>query len=238
MSKIRIYIEPERIDNLIELRNIEIIHKIRDVLRLKTEECFYVFNGVGEEYLYKIKDIRKSCLLIEKVKRENKESIPDKRIILGFPLLKEEKVGFVLQKATEAGAFGFIPFICERSIKIKPSYLKIERWKKIIMESARQSERLWLPSIASVVNFKEMLKRDYKFKAVASTKGSNIKDVIDGITEEAFIVVGPEGDFSFAELQELKENSFQFISLSKNILRVETAAVLTVGLINYFLYEG
>lgn len=233
MSKIRVYIEPEKISDFIDLDEKGIIHKIKDVLRLKGNEELYVFDGKGREYLYKIKNFKNRSILIEKKAVEREQSLPRKKIILGFPFLKEEKIDFILQKATELGVFTFIPFICERSIRMVPSPNKLTRWKKIVTEAARQSERLWIPQIYDTLNFKEIAKSNYKVKLAAAFQGSNLEEIIDKQWEEILIIVGPKGDLTQHELAELKENNFQFVRLSSHILKAETAAIFAVGLINY-----
>ncbi|MBU1523816.1 MAG: 16S rRNA (uracil(1498)-N(3))-methyltransferase [Candidatus Omnitrophica bacterium] len=105
MSKIRVYIEPEKISEFIDLDEKGIIHKVKDVLRLKVNEELYIFDGKGREYLYEIKKLKNRSVLIEKKAIEKEQSLPEKKIILGFPFLKEEKIDFILQKATELGVF-------------------------------------------------------------------------------------------------------------------------------------
>ncbi|MBU0693685.1 MAG: 16S rRNA (uracil(1498)-N(3))-methyltransferase [Candidatus Omnitrophica bacterium] len=233
MSKIRVYIEPEKISEFIDLDEKGIIHKVKDVLRLKVNEELYIFDGKGREYLYEIKKLKNRSVLIEKKAIEKEQSLPEKKIILGFPFLKEEKIDFILQKATELGVFAFIPFICERSIRMVPSPNKLTRWKKIIIEAARQSERLWIPQIYDALDFKEIAKSNYKVKLVAAFHGSNLEEIINKEWKEILIIVGPKGDLTQPELAKLKENNFQFVRLSSHILKAETAAIFAVGLINY-----
>jgi 16S rRNA (uracil1498-N3)-methyltransferase len=235
VSKIRIYIEPEQISNTIEIEEKGIIHKIKDVLRLKDNDDFYVFDGQGKEYLYRIKEAKKKHITIEQKALERKEDSSGSKIILGFPIEREERVDFILQKATELGVFSFVPFICQRSIRSKPSEAKLKRWQKIVIEATRQSQRLWLPQIHNVLGFDDILKINYPVKLAGAISGETVTAVLEKGTEEVFIVIGPVGDFSDEEYTQLEKNSFKFIKLSSDLLRVETAAVFSVGLIKYFL---
>jgi len=238
MSKVRVYIEPRNIKDLIEVSGRDTVHKLKNVLRLRKGQSLYVFDGKGREFLYKIESVEKKKVLLRKSSlcRENPGS--GRKVVLAFPLTKESKIDIILQKSTELGVAGFIPYTCERSLKSELSASKLKRWSKIVMEAVRQSEALWPPFIGKVYSFKELLDSEYELKLAASIEGLRAEDIVDKNSEKALIVVGPEGDFSPSEYKSLKENGFKFISLSSNLLKVETAAVFSVGLIKYFLDES
>lgn len=235
MSKIRLHIEPSQIKNLIKVEGKDAIHKIKDVLRLKVDNEVYIFDGRGKEYLYQLKEISKKSITFKQKSLERDEEAPQKRLTLGFPLVREERIDFILQKATELGVAEFIPFICERSIQKNPSQSKVERWRRIIIEAARQCERLWLPTLSDVLDFKKVLLLSDKVKLVGSIDGQRIdKDLIKQV-DDVFFIIGPVGDFTEAEYDQLRKSGFKSLKLANHILRTETAAVLGVGLINYFL---
>ncbi len=234
MSKIRIYIKPEKIGKVIVLTERDVIHKIRDVLRLKKGEAIYIFDGEGKEYIYKLEKLEKRTILAKREVESRKVIFPSERLTLAFPLVKEEKINFILQKSTELGIRGFIPFTCERSFKVGSCAKKLERWRKIIIEACRQSERLWIPSLQDIVDFKKVIAGDFKIKLAASIAGRKIQNAIDKEGDILFIV-GPTGDFSPREYKELEAKKFNPVNLSPHLLRTETAAVIGVGLVNYFL---
>jgi len=238
MSKIRIYIEPGKIEDLIEIEDKDIVHKLKNVLRLGDGEQVYVFDGKGKEYVYAVKNVRKNKVFLGKSSISREISASDKKIVLAFPLTKESKVDFILQKTAELGVSGFIPYVCERSLRVKFTSSKLERWKKIIMEAVRQSQALWPPFIDSVCDFKDLVKSNYKIKLAASIEGKKIQDILSVKSKEVLIAIGPEGDFSPSEFTDLEENNFKFVNLSSNLLKVETAAIFSVGLIKYFLDES
>jgi 16S rRNA (uracil1498-N3)-methyltransferase len=160
--------------------------------------------------------------------------MPEKIITLGIPLIKEQKMDLILQKATELGAWSFQPFICQRSIREKPSTAKKERWMKIVQEATRQSERLWLAQINDVIDFSDLIKREFGLKLAASIEGQKIMDIPKAHVNRTLLLIGPEGDFSAEEYEKLKTESFSLLKLSENILRVETASIIASGLIAYF----
>lgn len=235
MSKARIYIRPDEIRNSLLISDSETIHKIRDVLRLEVNEEIYVFDGCGKEYSCQISEISKKSILLTKVKLLRKSSPPAQKVTLAFPLEKENRVDFILQKAAELGVWKFIPFICRRSIQIKPSANKLERWQRIAVEAARQSRRLWTPEVDSVLDLGSLGKLSFDLKLVGELSGRRLDKKFDKKIKNILIAIGPAGDFTDGEYKELKNRSFQPIKLSDNLLRTETAAVFAVGLVNNFL---
>ncbi len=234
MSKIRFHIPKELIANIISIEDKSLLHKIKNVLSLKVNETVYIFDGQGNEYIYKICEINRNSVKISMERTEIKKCENTAKIILAVPLLKEQKLDLIFQKAAELGVKAFLPFICERSIREKPSSAKIERWKKIAHEATRQSQRLWIPEIRSVISFEELVKQESSLKLAASIKGKIMQEV-DAKADNILIAIGPEGDFSDNEYLKLEKYGFSFIKLSKNILRTETACIFSVGLVNYFI---
>lgn len=235
MSKERIY-WPFSFDHRLTISDKTLVHKIKDVCRLKQREEIYLFDGKGEEVRYFVEEISSTAIIVTKDKSIRKQARPIKRILLGFPLIREERIDFILQKCVELGVSGFIPFISERSINKVPSINKINRWKKIVTEAVRQSGRLWLPEIEQTVKFNNLIRRTYAFKIAGSIDGKIIMQDIIPCAGDVLIVVGPVGDFSPQEYVALAKHNFQFIKLADVILRVETAAAFSVGLVNYFTY--
>ena len=234
MSRIRIYLEPEKISELIVIIDKDIVHKLRSVLRLTPDRTVYIFDGAGSEYLCKVEELTKVKICLKKEKLFRKAADSSQKLILAFPLIKEEKVDYILQKATELGASGYTPYICQRSLKTKLSDAKLKRWKRIIIESVRQSEQLWIPEIMPLISFRQLLEADYKLKLAAAIDGMDIKDVQLQLRSDILVVVGPTGDFSDWEYQQLAASGFKSLKLSSNLLRSETAAVFSVGLINHY----
>jgi len=209
------------------------VHKLKDVLRVREESEVFVFDGKGKQFSYAVASIDKKKISLNKKKLNRSAPLAKRRIVLGFPLTQEAKVDFILQKATELGVFKFIPFRCERSLRRSPSAERLGRWQKIVIEATRQSERLWVPEIEGVVEFSSLTRRTFACKCAASYRGRKIKSLPAG-EGECLIVVGPEGDFSEQEYGALERCEFKFIKLSHNTLRLETAAIFSVGLLSYF----
>lgn len=235
MSKIRIHLRSHPFDEVVRIDDRQLIHKAKHVLRLKAGDTVYLFDGKGREYQYIFEKATSAYLLLKKIQLTRQEDLRSNRIVLAFPLVKEDKIDFILQKATELGVDEFIPFICARSITALPSQAKYVRWQKIITEASRQAQRLWIPSLHEVILFKDLLRQAYAVKFVASLAGECLSTIPAFTPQDIIIAIGPEGDFSQEEYQLLKQNNFNFIILSGNILRVETASIFAVGLLHYWL---
>ncbi len=162
-------------------------------------------------------------------------------VTIAFSLIKEQKLNYLLQKATEVGASAFVPFSSKRSVvKIdeeRKEKVKIERWQKICKEAAEQSGRTNVPVIMPIRSLKELMHLDYDVKLLCSLNKNtkNIKKILPKINkcDKMLLVVGPEGGFDSSEEEFLTQNGFQSISLGNNILRAETAPVVAISMINY-----
>ena len=122
--------------------------------------------------------------------------------------------------------------------------INIERVKKIIVESAEQSNRISIPEIKNLETIKKFLSEFPKNGCLVfcdiNCNTSNLKNIL---SKKNFgpicILIGPEGDFSEKERKMIIDLSQTYsISLAKNILRAETAAIAAVTLINYHLNLG
>ena len=129
MSKIRIYLEKDKLKPVIRISDKDICHKLKHVLRLNLKEKVFIFDGQGEEFSYWIRQINKKDIVLEKENLTVKSLRCKHKLILGFPLMRENKMDMVFQKATELGASGFIPFISQHSA-VKKKKSRNERWRK------------------------------------------------------------------------------------------------------------
>ncbi|MCM8756511.1 MAG: 16S rRNA (uracil(1498)-N(3))-methyltransferase [Candidatus Omnitrophica bacterium] len=236
MSKIRLYLPSSCIKKLIEIEDSD-YHKLRDVLRLKRGEIVYIFDGQGKEFIFAVEEVKSKKIILRMLQLTREEKEVSLKITLCFPLMRENKIDFILQKATELGVNCFIPFFSQRCL-IKDSFNREKRWERIIKEATQQSERLWLPKLEKVKSFSQILSLDSEIKLFTTFQGEWLKDLSFNREKKVIVVVGPEGDFSPSEIDKLKENNYRGIKLSVNLLRVETAAVFAVGLISYKFYEG
>lgn len=235
MSKVRVYLKSEEIGVEVRLKDKELIHKLNTVLRLENGESVFAFDGQGSEYQYVLQSIGKREAVLKQQCVSKQEKNQRIKISVAFPLMQEERIEFLLQKATELGATDFLPFISQRSIQQNPSAMKTARWQKIILEAVRQSEQLWLPRLFEPAALPEILRSKAGKKIVASINGKKLAACDLAGCQDVLAVFGPVGDFSPDEYAAFQTAGFIPVNLSDQILRSETAGIFLVGLINYFL---
>ena len=140
----------------------------------------------------------------------------------------------ILQKATELGVSRIIPIISERT-EVKD--LNLDRANKITIEATEQSNQLNPPQINQMINLKDFINSISKetklfFADINSKYIPSLKDM-EGI-KNISILIGPEGDFSPSERELiLKKTNVIPFSLSKNILRSDTAVISAISLVNF-----
>ncbi len=212
-------------------------HHIKNVMRMKIGDVInVVYDGVSYECKLTNISNKSSFEVISKIKKEE----DDLTIDVAFSLIKEQKLNYLLQKATELGVNKLIPINTKRSVvKIdsKKENSKIERWNRICKEAAEQSFRGFAPKVSSVLSLKDLANEHYDLKLLCSLNKNtkNIKKVLQKNNKcvKILLVVGPEGGFDPKEEDYLLENGFVSISLGNNVLRAETAPVVALSMIKY-----
>tara|TARA_B100000965_G_scaffold254777_1_gene214505 strand:- start:48 stop:758 length:711 start_codon:yes stop_codon:yes gene_type:complete len=232
MSNIRLYYPNSIVENTTSLLSKEHTHYLANVMRSKRGSNINFFNKEGE-WISEIVFLEKDRVEVKFLNRV-KESIKSSNIELAICLVKKNPMEIILQKATELGVAKIIPIISERT-EVKE--LNLERANKIVIEATEQSNQLRPPEISKIIKLKDFLDNlndaNKLFFADINCKEKLKKEDIKDDALKA-VLVGPEGDFSPAERKMILENSNTIsFSLSKNILRTETATISALSLINY-----
>ena len=185
-------------------------HHIKNVMRMKTGDVIkVVYDGVIYDCkLTNIEDKSKFEIITKK-----KEENVGFKVDVAFSLIKEQKLNYLLQKATELGVNKLIPLNTRRSVvKIdgKKENSKVLRWNKICKEASEQAFRSFVPEVSSVLSLKDLINGDYDLKLLCSLNKNtkNIKKVLQKNDKcvKILLVVGPEGGFDPKEEEYLLEN--------------------------------
>ncbi|MDA9145682.1 16S rRNA (uracil(1498)-N(3))-methyltransferase [Candidatus Pelagibacter sp.] len=230
MSNIRLFYRESLSLNLTATLNKSQSHYLIKVMRIKENEVFSLFNGSGE-WEAKILGISKSIVEFNVTKQlRQKENF--KELWLAFSPIKSNYFNFMIQKATELGVTKFLPIIFDRTIVRK---INKERLEKVIIEAAEQSNRIQVPNIEDPQNLRNFLdNNDIDLIFTDLNSDNNKLDLKKLSSKPTCIVVGPEGDFSETEREEiLSYKNVQAIKINENILRSETAVISAISIINY-----
>lgn len=165
-------------------------------------------------------------------------------ICCGLP--KGDKLDLIIQKGTELGMYGIVPFQSERAVvkwEGSKADKKLERFRKIAKEAAEQSHRSHLPIVENVVNLKQLIEKSNAYDHVffadeehAKEEGrSSFAEHLKNVYKEQSLLVifGPEGGISDKEREAFLNAHFVPIALGPRILRAETAPLYVLSAISY-----
>ena len=232
MSNIRLYYPNSIVENTTSLLSKEHTHYVANVMRLKRGSNINFFNKEGE-WVSEIVFLEKDRIEVKFLNRV-KKSVQTSSMELAICLVKKNPMEIILQKATELGVVKITPIISERT-EVKE--LNLERAKKIVIEATEQSNQLSPPEISKITKLKDFINNlnetSKLFFADINSKEKLKKEDIKGDNLKT-ILIGPEGDFTPNERKMILENKNTIsFSLSKNILKTETATISALSLVSY-----
>ena len=232
MSNIRLFFSNILSANLTDKLDKSQSHYLVKVMRIKKNEVFSLFNKEGE-WEAKILEISKNIVEFKTIKQlRQKKNI--KELWLAFSPIKSNYQNFMIQKATELGVTKFLPIIFDRTVVRK---INKERLQKIVIEASEQSNRINVPLIEPDQNLSNFLKKNSMDLIFADLNSNNKKIDKSKLTDKPIcIIIGPEGDFSETEREEiLSFKGVQPLKINENILRSETAVISAISIINYVI---
>lgn len=211
------------------LRDPDIIHQIKDVLRLRLGASVVLLDNKSTEFHGELELISKGEIRINEILMKKVSNNSKIKMNLYFSMIKKDKAEWILQKCTEIGVSEFHPVISDRTEKIN---LNIERAEKIIREASEQSERVDLPKLYEAVSLEKALAEVQPPIVALHINGEKI-DVSQhrGSTSAISVFVGPEGGWSETDLDLFKKHNVKLVSIGQNVLRAETASVAVTSLI-------
>jgi 16S rRNA (uracil1498-N3)-methyltransferase len=196
------------------------------VLRKKESDILFVTNGLGCLFKTEIALASDNKCTVNIISFEKQESSKFHLHLAVAPTKMNERYEWFLEKATEIGIHEITPIICEHSER---KVIKTDRFQKIIESAMKQSLHYYLPKFNEPISFKDFIKSQKSGQLfIAHCEETNKKTLKNELNpnEDVTILIGPEGDFSFKEIQLALENSFIPVSLGNTRLRTETAAIV------------
>jgi len=217
------------------------VRHIKRVLRLKPGDAIRLFDGEGFEYEAVIRRFVADRVELNIIQRFAGTKESPVQIAVAQALLKEKKMDRLLRHLCELGLAQWIPFTSERSIpqpgeKRMPA--RVERWNKIVKESAKQCRRARLPEINKTLAFEEVL--DYGrscdlmvvfYENESASLNSIILQIAPPHPQKILMIMGPEGGFSNQEIIMAGAAGCLVAGLGPRILRAETATIAAITLV-------
>ena len=239
MTRRRFYAPPSSFaDQTVTLGADEARH-LRDVLRLKTGDEVYVFNGVGREYRCTVSSARRDSAEL-RIDAEVEPAKPESQLQVNLcvALLKGEKFDLVVQKATELGVTTVTPLITRYAdihLRDKADATKrVARWERIALEAAKQSGRAFVPEISAPVAFQTFVdraKEDGLYMMFSERGGNSLST--QNTAQSVTALVGSEGGWADEEIEQARARDFHIVTLGGRILRAETAAITVTALLQH-----
>jgi 16S rRNA (uracil1498-N3)-methyltransferase len=223
-------------------------HHALDVLRMKAGERATLFNGQGAEATVEIAAVDKGKIALKKISVAKSAPVAC-HITLGQAIPKGKNMDLIVEKATELGAAAIVPLLSERTVvrcDEGEALAKREKWQRVAIEAAKQCGQNWLPTVAKPQTPKELFQsgEKYDLQLIASLQpdSRHLKQVLAeaGVKRPArvLILVGPEGDFTPAEVNLAKNAGCRPITLGPIILRSETAAIYCLSVLSHELFSN
>lgn len=226
MKKHRFLVEADLTGDSLLIQDSHLINQWRRVLRLSPGKIVILFDGKGGEVSAEIDSWQGKDQV--KVKIMDDYTLVDvnknRKVTLYISILKKDNFDLAIQKATELGVDCLVPIISERTVK---TGLVMARLEKIIKEATEQCGRLQLMGLEEPLIFSEAISVASKtadFVFFCHQEGGSDMEI--GHSKNIAVFVGPEGGWTEIELKIAQENKAQVVSLSNNVLRAETAAII------------
>lgn len=226
-------------------------HHLVAVNRARPGDTVVAFDGRGTEWICELVADRKQGAVLQVRFKQKHRPLPY-RLTLGQALPKGPSMDAIVRKATEIGAARIVPLASERTqvhLEGDRSERKIEKWQTAALEAAKQCGNPFLPEILPVQSASAFIEsaRGYDLKLIASLQpgAQALQSVLAAFRaahgrppRDALWLVGPEGDFTPAEMSQARSCGFEPITLGPLVLRCETAAVYALSILSYELGFG
>jgi len=224
-------------------------HHARNVLRMQPGEKAVLFNGCGREITAEVTSVSGREF---KMRKLHEGSTPPLRyrITLAQAIPKGKNMDLIVQKAVEIGATGIVPILSDRTVvrlDAEDAAQKQSKWQTVAIEAAKQCGQNWLPEVQTPCTlaqfFSERPSFDLQLIGSLQSDALHLKQILADYSAahegkrpaSALMLIGPEGDFTPAELNLARSHGCRPITLGPIILRVETAAIYCLSVLSYEL---
>lgn len=242
----RFYLPPDECKaGPLTLAGREAHHALR-VLRLQRGDRVTVLNGAGARFICDVASYDRDKVQLAVVEEETAVP-PPCQITLLQALPRAKIIESIIQKATELGVARIVPLLTERvviDLDEKHAGRKAEKWQQVAVEAIKQCGMAWLPRVEAPQLLGEFLARKEQFElpllASLQAGAQHPRNYFRGFESQhgrkpksACVWIGPEGDFTSEEVTSVLAAGALPITLGSLVLRVETAAIYCLSILNY-----
>lgn len=247
MAKHRFYLPADRWDPEPLALDGEEAHHCLDVMRCRAGDRVVVFNGLGAEAEAEITAVSRGSVSLS-TRLVVTTPRPPITITLAQAVPKGKNMDLIIQKATELGVSRLVPLLSERTVvQLDGEDLekKRQKWQRVAIEACKQCGQNWVPEVtapASVEALARQVKDAIRLIAAIGSESRPLKTLLAERAQSgevppsaATVMIGPEGDFTPAEISIALTQGFLPLSLGPLILRSETAAIYALSIIGHEL---
>ena len=223
-------------------------HHALHVLRVQPGDPLTVLDGAGQTFLCVVEQTAKAALTLA-VREVNSTPAPPCPLTLLVAVPKAKIIEDIIQKGVELGVQRIVPLLTERVIThldAEGAEAKREKWQQVAVEAIKQCGSAWLPRVEAPQTIPAVLARNEPLDlALVGSLQTARRHPREWLLEfqrqhahpprSAGVWIGPEGDFTLAELQAIEASGAKPITLGPLTLRVETAAIYCLSFLNYEL---
>lgn len=223
-------------------------HHCRNVLRLEPGDKIVLFDGCGRELTAEITSADAAQIQLRKLHEAQTPPLRC-RITLGQAIPKGKNMDLIVQKAVEIGAAEIAPILSDRTVvrlDEESAASKQAKWQTVAIEAAKQCGQNWLPQVRTPQTlaqfFQEPRRFDLQLIGSLQSDAVHLKKILaeyfaehDDRPASVLMLVGPEGDFTPAELSLARSQGCRPITLGPIVLRVETASIYCLSILSYEL---
>lgn len=225
------YIEQVNVEDLLFTFPEESSKHIIQVLRMKMGERLKITDGAG--YMADaeiVSDHRKHCQ-VKRLSIEYVKPASHQKCIAISPLKNTARFEWFLEKATEIGVSEIIPLICSRTEK---QQLRTLRLRQVLQRAMLQSQQAWMPKLWEPVSFTSFVNKPFEgSRYIAHCEAEQDRSLlpVSSDSNKSLILIGPEGDFTEAEIALALQEDYTPVSLGDSRLRTETAGIVAATLL-------